>query len=87
MTCWWDPQAPRTSLCGYHRERTGNGPGFDFLSFSFKSLSHLSHVAESDGALAGAVHEEITLLWVKLGGGDDLCELLHVGRLDVHDVE
>ena len=55
--------------------------------FLLRSLRHLSHVAESDGALAGAVYEEITLLRVKLGGGNDLCELLHVGRLDVHDVE
>ena len=87
MTCWWDPQAPRTSLCGYHRERTGNSLRLDLLLKCLLKVSHLSHVAESDGALAGAVHEEITLLRVELGGGDDLCELLHVGRLDVHDVE
>ena len=48
---------------------------------------HLSHVAESDGPLAGAVHKEIALLRVELRGSDDLGELLHVGRLNVHDVE
>ena len=48
---------------------------------------HLSHVTESDGPLAGAVHKEIALLRMELGGGDNLGELLHVGRLDVHDVE
>ena len=49
--------------------------------------THLSHVTQPDGALARTVHKQIALLGVELGGGDDLGELLHVGRLDVHDVE
>ena len=49
--------------------------------------AHLSHVAQSDGSLARTVHEQIALLGVELGGSDHLGELLHVGGLDVHDVE
>ena len=49
--------------------------------------SHLTHVAESDGSLAGTVHEQVALLRVELWSRDHLRQLLHVGRLDVHDVE
>eukprot|EP01085_Mycamoeba_gemmipara_P000144 Mycagemm_TRINITY_DN9885_c0_g2::TRINITY_DN9885_c0_g2_i1::g.144::m.144 type:complete len:232 gc:universal TRINITY_DN9885_c0_g2_i1:1157-462(-) len=49
--------------------------------------SRVAHVAELDGALGAAVHEYVTLARVEVGAGDDLGELLHVGRLDVHDVE
>ena len=49
--------------------------------------SDLSHVTQSDGSLAGAVHEQIAFLRVELRGCDDLGELLHVSWLDVHDVE
>ena len=49
--------------------------------------AYLSHVTESYCPFAGTVDEEIALLGVELGGGDDLRELLHVGGLDVHDVE
>lgn len=44
------------------------------------------HVAEPQGALAAAVDEEVAVVGVELGGGDHLGEVLHVGRLDVHDV-
>jgi len=47
----------------------------------------LPHVTKPNSTLAGGVDEEIALLGVELGGCDDLSELLHVGRFDVHDVE
>ncbi len=47
----------------------------------------LPHVAQPYGALAGGVHEQVALPRVKLGGRDDLRQLLHVGRLDVDNVE
>lgn len=46
----------------------------------------LSHVTESYWALAAAVGEGVTLLGMKLRWGDHLRQLLHVGRLDVHNV-
>lgn len=45
-----------------------------------------AHVAQADGALAAAVHEGVALVRVELGRRDHLRQLLHVGRLDVHDV-
>ena len=48
--------------------------------------SPLPHVAELDGALAAAVHEKVALNGVKLCSGDHFLELLHVCRLDIHDV-
>lgn len=45
-----------------------------------------AHVAQSDGPLAAAVDEHVTLVWVELGRCDHLRQLFHVGRLDVHDV-
>lgn len=46
-----------------------------------------SHVGKFDGALGACVHEPIAAHWVELCGGDNLCELLHVGGLDVDDVK
>jgi len=46
----------------------------------------LPHVTQADGALAAAVGEGVALLRVELCRGDHLRQLLHVGRLDVHDV-
>lgn len=46
----------------------------------------VAHVSELDVALGARVHENIALCWVKLGSRDNLCELLHVHRLDVDDV-
>ena len=48
---------------------------------------YLSHVTESDCSFAGTVDKEIALLGMELGSGDHLGQLLHVGGLDVHDVE
>lgn len=45
-----------------------------------------AHVAQADGALAAAVHEHVALVWVQLRRRDHLRQLLHVGRLEVHDV-
>jgi hypothetical protein len=47
----------------------------------------LAHVGELDGALGAGVHEPVAADGVELGGGDDLGQLLHVGGLDVDDVE
>ena len=44
------------------------------------------HVAQPDGPLAAAVHEGVAVVGVELGRRDHLRELLHVGRLDVHDI-
>lgn len=44
------------------------------------------HVAEAQAALAAAVHEQVAVVRVELGRRDHLREVLHVGRLDVHDV-
>jgi len=49
--------------------------------------STFSHVCELDGAFATGVHEPIAALRVKFCGSDDLCKLLHVSRLDIHNVE
>ena len=47
----------------------------------------LTHVAETNGALARGVDKQVALLRVELAGRDHFRELLHVGGLDVHDVE
>lgn len=44
------------------------------------------HVAQTDGSLAAAVDEGVTLVGVELGRRDHLRQLLHVGGLDVNDV-
>ena len=46
----------------------------------------LPHVAEPYGAFAAAVGEGVAVLRVELCRRDHLRQLLHVGRLDVHDV-
>lgn len=45
-----------------------------------------AHVAQPDGAFAAAVDKSVAVVWVELSGSDHLCQLLHVGWLDVHDV-
>lgn len=45
-----------------------------------------THVTEAQGALAAAVDEEVAVVGVELGRRDHLREVLHVGRLDVHNV-
>ena len=49
--------------------------------------SRLAHVAQPYGSFAWWVDEEITFFRMELAGSDDLSQLLHVGRLDVNDVE
>lgn len=45
-----------------------------------------AHIAQPDGAFAAAVHEGVAVVGVELCSGDHLRQLLHVGRLDVHDI-
>ena len=47
----------------------------------------LPHICQLDGSFAGGVHEPITAYRMELGSCDHLGKLLHVGGLDVHDVE
>lgn len=57
------------------------------LTFAvFVTERSLSHVTQAYWALAAAVGEGVTLLRVKLCGGDHFRQLLHVGGLDVHNV-
>ena len=44
------------------------------------------HVAQPDGALAAAVDKLVTANGMEDGGSDDLCQLLHVSGLDVHNI-
>lgn len=46
----------------------------------------LSHVRQLDGSFAAAVHKNITMLGVEFSWGNDLCQLLHVGWLDINNV-
>lgn len=46
----------------------------------------LSHVTQAQGAFAAAVDKQVTVVRVKLSRCDHLCQILHVGWLDVHDV-
>lgn len=47
----------------------------------------LSHISQLDCAFRACIHEPITALRVKFGRSDDFRKLLHVGWLDVDDVE
>lgn len=49
--------------------------------------STLSHICKLNGTLGARVHEPVALLRMELSGRDHLCKLLHVGGLDVDDVE
>lgn len=44
------------------------------------------HVTQPDCPLAAAVYKGVAVMGVELGCRDHLCELLHVGWLDVHDI-
>lgn len=44
------------------------------------------HVAQPDCPLAAAVYKGVAVVGVELGRRNHLCELLHVGWLDVHDI-
>ena len=47
----------------------------------------LPHVRQFDGTLRAGIHEPVAALRVELSSCDHLCELLHVGRLDVDNVK
>lgn len=49
--------------------------------------SSLTHVSQLDGSLAAGIHEPIAAEWVEFCGSNDLSQLLHVGRLDINNVE
>lgn len=46
-----------------------------------------AHISKLDGTLRACIHEPIATLWVELGSSNDLCQFLHVGRLDINNVE
>lgn len=45
-----------------------------------------THVTQPDCPLAAAVYKGVAVVGVELSCCDHLCELLHVGWLDVHDI-
>lgn len=47
----------------------------------------LAHVCKLDGALGARVHEPVAAEGVELGSSDHFGQLLHIGRLDIHNVE
>jgi hypothetical protein len=47
----------------------------------------LAHVGQLDGAFGTRVHEPVATQRVELGRGNHLCELFHVGRLDIDNIE
>jgi len=49
--------------------------------------SALSHIRKLDRAFGACVHEPIAALWVELRSCNDLCQFLHVSRLDIDNVE
>lgn len=46
-----------------------------------------SHICKLDCAFRARIHEPVAALRVEFGGRDNFCELLHVGWLDVDNVE
>lgn len=59
------------------------------MNFTFSMLiaqCRFSHITQFDSALTGTIHEDVTLLRVKLSSCDNLGQFLHVGRLNVHNV-
>jgi hypothetical protein len=47
----------------------------------------LSHIGKLNSPFRAGVHKPVAAGRVEFGGGDDLGELLHVGRLYINDVE
>ena len=47
----------------------------------------LAHIGQLNRALGACVHEPIAALRMELSSRNHLCQLLHVSRFDVHDVE
>jgi hypothetical protein len=48
--------------------------------------SILSHVVEFNRPFAAAVHQQMTMAWVKLRTRDDFGQFLHIGRLDINNI-
>ena len=46
----------------------------------------VTHVRKLDVTFRARIHEYVALSRVELGGSNDLCQFLHVRRLDVDDV-
>lgn len=44
------------------------------------------HVTEPQGALAAAIDKEVAVMGMELRCCDHLCEVFHVGWLDVNDI-
>ena len=47
----------------------------------------LTHVGQLYCPFRACIHKPVTTLGMEFGGGDDFGQLLHVGWLDVNDVE
>lgn len=45
-----------------------------------------SHVTEAQRAFTAAIDKQVTVVGMKLSRCDHLCQILHVGWLDVHNV-
>lgn len=52
----------------------------------FVTQRRFPHVTEAQGAFAAAVDKQVAVVGVELCRCDHLRQILHVGRLDVHDV-
>ena len=46
----------------------------------------ITKITEANEPLAAAVHKQITMLRMELGGGDHLGKLLHIVRFDINNV-
>lgn len=49
--------------------------------------SAFSHIGQLDGSFGAGIHEPITTLGVKFCSGYYFCQFLHIGRLDIDNVE
>lgn len=47
----------------------------------------LSHIRKLDGSLGAGIHKPITTCRVELSSRNHLCQLLHVCRFDINNVE
>lgn len=53
----------------------------------FVTESALPHIGQLDGTLGAGVHEPVTADRVELSRCDDFCQLLHIRRFDIHNIE
>mmetsp|Transcript_50687 Transcript_50687/g.162253 ORF Transcript_50687/g.162253 Transcript_50687/m.162253 type:complete len:260 (+) Transcript_50687:121-900(+) len=47
----------------------------------------VAHVGQADAPLAAAIRKQAAVARMEVCRGDHLCEVLHIGRLNVHNVE